>query len=258
MFQSAPPAWGAISVHMAAFNQRGCFNPRPPRGGRSAKTKGELYRREFQSAPPAWGAMTSVLFVRGQAQFQSAPPAWGAIAHWVYCLGRSRFQSAPPAWGAIKLIKQGEMKKDVSIRAPRVGGDTRAFRAINLAACFNPRPPRGGRSVIFFTLQAMFSFNPRPPRGGRLCHYSGLACSCPFQSAPPAWGAICHFFCLAYNCPFQSAPPAWGAIAWSKAVQTYALVSIRAPRVGGDRTSTSTTLGQRGFNPRPPRGGRWF
>ncbi len=56
------------------------------------------------------------------------------------------FQSAPPAWGAI--------------------GHGRFW--LIFSPSFNPRPPRGGRSVMV-----------------HIGKYKGK-----FQSAPPAWGAI--------------------------------------------------------------------
>ena len=55
-----------------------------------------------------------------------------------------------------------------------------------------------------------------------------------FQSAPPGWGAINPKACLKAMLLFQSAPPGWGAIMWEGKLIAAALVSIRAPRVGGD------------------------
>ena len=57
---------------------------------------------------------------------------------------------------------------DISIHAPREGGDNRSCPAARKREDFNPRPPRGGRPT--FPSSALFAkshFNPRPPRGGR-------------------------------------------------------------------------------------------
>ena len=51
------------------------------------------------------------------------------------------FQSAPPVKGA---IRQGVLRaelRDVSIRAPREGGDLISSSKDTLATRFNPRPP---------------------------------------------------------------------------------------------------------------------
>ncbi len=123
---------------------------------------------KFQSAPPAWGAIKCSRGFQVGSVFQSAPPAWGAI-HIVCLLDHLfTFQSAPPAWGAISNRSIPALIPDVSIRAPRVGGDQKGLSFLHSIRSFNPRPPRGGRSS-------------RPPRQVR---------PIKFQSAPPAWGAI--------------------------------------------------------------------
>ena len=62
------------------------------------------------------------------------------------------------------------------------------------------------------SIESTISFNPRPPRRGR-------------SSVIPAAIASSRF---------QSAPPAKGAMAFAAADMHHALVSIRAPREGGD------------------------
>ena len=81
---------------------------------------------------------------------------------------------------------------EVSIHAPRAGGDMSHLIKFRPLVCFNPRPPRGGRrlgcgnrldKLLFQSTppargatkdgkkrwNKKKSFNPRPPRGGRLC-----------------------------------------------------------------------------------------
>ena len=55
---------------------------------------------------------------------------------------------------------------------------------------------------------------------------------------------------------FQSTPPAWGATWADVYSDMLGVVSIHAPRVGGDTTHPGSGAGICGFNPRPPRGGR--
>ena len=84
-------------------------------------------------------------------------------------------------------------KNDISIHAPREGGDKYVIRRKVVNRNFNPRPPRGGRldasdvTAIIFDISihapreggddlhilldmTPTNFNPRPPRGGRLPH----------------------------------------------------------------------------------------
>ena len=122
-------------------------------------------------------------------------------------------------------------------------------------------------------------FNPRPPRGGRPRGCPGTWGSKEFQSTPPARGATVLRFtfygvCGNFNprpprggrqdCPariididkFQSTPPARGATLTGKSFTTEKLISIHAPREGGDVELRPHFAGHNYFNPRPPRGGR--
>ena len=65
------------------------------------------------------------------------------------------------------LIAAFQMVADISIHAPREGGDTPAlhihFQTIN----FNPRPPRGGRLAVSSTSsRRWWIFQSTPPARG--------------------------------------------------------------------------------------------
>ena len=123
------------------------------------------------------------------------------------------FQSTPPARGATAL----------------------SWWAATAPPNFNPRPPRGGRrrEVGLRADRARISihapreggdfpdpgngsgivnFNPRPPRGGRPTQCVVVYRQIKFQSTPPARGAT-----LSYSKPASSI-----------------IISIHAPREGGD------------------------
>ena len=55
---------------------------------------------------------------------------------------------------------------------------------------------------------------------------------------------------------FQSTPPARGATAIAGDDDVAAIISIHAPREGGDIVAAVTDVSAINFNPRPPRGGR--
>ena len=122
---------------------------------------------------------------------------------------------------------------------------------------FNPRPPRGGRhggildlvgdyaisihapreggdTAILPQQYSTYNFNPRPPRGGRLTG------SCPRN----------------FSVIFQSTPPARGATAVQVSHYGDGMISIHAPREGGDVDWRKIPDIPGDFNPRPPRGGR--
>ena len=73
-------------------------------------------------------------------------------------------------------------------------------------------PREGGDGFGAMLGDALVDFNPRPPRGGRLLRSRHTMLSRLFQSTPPARGAT-----------FQHA-----------AVSADAVISIHAPREGGD------------------------
>ena len=100
--------------------------------------------------------------------FQSTPPARGAThGDKAPQYHRTGFNPRPPRGGRLETVDALERFEQVSIHAPRAGGD----------------PP--SRSL----LPGRKRFNPRPPRGGRLSCADGQRQLILFQSTPPARGA---------------------------------------------------------------------
>ena len=211
------------------------FNPRPPRRGRPRSGRLEATSISFNPRPPRRGRPTNLQTETTDEMFQSAPPAKGAT--------RRKKAHARPG--------------DVSIRAPREGGDLKPEALTDGIPGFNPRPPRRGRpSWAIRSLQ-----------------------SNEFQSAPPAKGAtdfaavFCWPFTVSIRAPreggdhfrevlpgrwgcFNPRPPRRGRLADQRRVGEVGLVSIRAPREGGDLVKWLSTFSSNRFNPRPPRRGR--
>ena len=169
-----------------------------------------------------------------------------------------RFQSTPPVWGATSIIPHACNIYDVSIHAPRVGGDVIKSNVADPATQFQSTPPVWGATQPAQAITAILHrFNPRPPCGGRRLEPAEQGHLRPFQSTPPVWGATGRP--LAPSGPhetFQSTPPVWGATELPTLWTTNLTVSIHAPRVGGDATCSTALLPYSGFNPRPPCGGR--
>ena len=147
LFQSTPPARGAterpagaepytwISIHAPReggdFQREArCllgsdFNPRPPRGGRRRGFIGvQAYILISIHAPREGGDRNTTGSRKTFSGFQSTPPARGATGH-AGRAGRIRqkFQSTPPARGATDWTEEERYNPDISIHAPREGGD---------------------------------------------------------------------------------------------------------------------------------------
>ena len=185
-------------------------------------------------APRVGGDTRTELIAYVQDSFNPRPPRGGRRGTVCSTIGNGKFQSTPPAWGATPDQRHDVIPVSVSIHAPRVGGDVCATTRVRNVSCFNPRPPRGGRRARSASASALSSF----------------------QSTPPAWGAtLDHGLCNVMRL-FQSTPPAWGATVVIDLESDGPIVSIHAPRVGGDATMATGIPRRPSFNPRPPRGGR--
>ena len=57
--------------------------------------------------------------------FQSTPPARGATSPRTAARSSLRFQSTPPARGATFIRNDGAVNEEISIHAPREGGDSK-------------------------------------------------------------------------------------------------------------------------------------
>ena len=125
--------------------------------------------------------------------------------------------------------------ESVSIHAPRAEGDLVAIQARPEELEVSIHAPRAeGDPLAGISMASSTGFNPRPPRGGRL--------------AASPMRPLCELF--------QSTPPARRATQVAERLFKPYRVSIHAPRAEGDPPPRFGPLAFRGFNPRPPRGGR--
>ena len=129
-----------------------CFNPRPPRGGRRVEPVAGSGPDMFQSTPPARGATRLPVEPRRDVSvsihapraggdvrrrespdrahgFNPRPPRGGRRRARQTTARPTRFQSTPPARGATRALWLDAGLVDVSIHAPRAGGDTRRSSA---------------------------------------------------------------------------------------------------------------------------------
>ena len=146
--------------------------------------------------------------------FNPRPPRGGRRRLVNASLGQLLFQSTPPARGATGDVWcKYHWDREISIHAPREGGDDRCRRGLSPAGTISIHAPReGGDRFRRHVLQTVCDFNPRPPRGGRL------------QTAQ----------LITQPALFQSTPPARGATPVKIHITTCLSISIHAPREGGD------------------------
>ncbi len=123
-FQSAPPVRGAMSQNATRGRWPGCFNPRPPCGGRCLIAGVAPYDWYVSiRAPRAGGDRPCSRGRTAPAGFNPRPPCGGRCPVRPAHDRRLLFQSAPPVRGAMG-VQIGH------VLAPN---------------SFNPRPPCGGR-----------------------------------------------------------------------------------------------------------------
>ena len=142
------------------------------------------------------------------------------------------FNPRPPRGGRHEDPDGGDTDgEEISIHAPREGGDLMNVSADDMFVIFQSTPPARGATTTTRPLGATWKyFNPRPPRGGRRAFNSVLEGYLIFQSTPPARGAT------------------------SLVVDTsqYKEISIHAPREGGDQSLNGRFIVAKGFQSTPP------
>ena len=213
------------------------FNPRPPRGGRHHPHNNDRQK--------------DIISIH-------APREGGDIV--IHILSRSQIISIhAPREGGDQTAKDADAATDISIHAPREGGDPKISKPTANSGKFQSTPPARGATFVY-GCSAYFSghFNPRPPRGGRPGWITGTAsglgisihapreggdfcCFCSdfqidsFQSTPPARGATLIGCIIGQlSSYFNPRPPRGGRRDVTSKEEKEKLISIHAPREGGD------------------------
>ena len=170
---------------------------------------------------------------------------------------RAKFQSTPPVRGATLKPRRRACFQNISIHAPRAGGDAGGYQIIRRTQNISIHAPRaGGDAITRSTPDQTWTFQSTPPvrgatwRAVQLRKRRSISIHAPraggddgahgrvgakhhFNPRPPCGGRLIRACPLFLPDGFQSTPPVRGA-------------TLRAGRQGR----------QRYFNPRPPCGGR--
>ena len=206
--------------------------------------------KNFNPRPPRGGRLCWPTTSCVLPYFNPRPPRGGRRLVAIPYSAISRFQSTPPARGATNTIRQHSKGRRFQ-STPPARGATFALHHTTAVDSISIHAPREGGDLISQTLEPEIGhFNPRPPRGGRLDPLSTMRRDGLFQSTPPARGATFsrykfpHLLMISIHAPREGGDPS----RWC--------ISIHAPREGGDRCGVFAVVRISDFNPRPPRGGR--
>ena len=183
------PREGATQSWLAEAGRTGYFNPRPPRRGRllqyypntTTHTISIHAPREGGDKPSVQKSTHIPISIHAPREggdrqqerptarhwnFNPRPPRRGRRL-WSYYPAKGRkFQSTPPAKGATIPHRRISQRREISIHAPREGGDFSSLSAHARLMYFNPRPPRRGRLLKIFQALKDSRFQSTPPAKG--------------------------------------------------------------------------------------------
>ena len=144
-FQSTPPARGATTPARRDRSALHHFNPRPPRGGRLGRGAGGADEFDFNPRPPRGGRRRNSQQCDCKCSYFNPRPPRGGRRR----AGRSRiaplnFNPRPPRGG--RLAQEGfeQVYSDISIHAPREGGDRHARQIPRVLEQISIHAPREG------------------------------------------------------------------------------------------------------------------
>ena len=161
----------------------------PPEEGDAAGHRRHDSHSVSIHAPPEEGDARHPSRSTGRVVSIHAPPEEGDIVV-VILHGANWFQSTPPRRRAtLATCYLGQGEACFNPRPPGGGRRSRAFYRTCLF-CFNPRPPGGGRHLSAVNHHQPTGFNPRPPGGGRRRAADGASISICFNPRPPGGGRL--------------------------------------------------------------------
>ena len=147
----------------------------------------------------------------------------------------------------------------ISIHAPREGGDPEQSQLLREQKKFQSTPPARGATYDYINVKTLDGdFNPRPPRGGRRCTVLHINTTSTISiHAPREGGDTLYLESQGRIILFQSTPPARGATRSNARLSELRKQFQSTPPARG-ATSIWPCSSKWGpyFNPRPPRGGR--
>ena len=166
------------------------FNPRPPCGGRQLNSIVALPYRLFQSTPPVRGATTTPYEDDGLLIFQSTPPVRGATSFEELGVTLTDISIHAPRAGGDNISGGLRLGRIISIHAPRAGGDAARKCTPTGRMGFQSTPPVRGATELFRRGPRNKGISIHAPRAGSDNGSLTLKiCNNIFQSTLPVRGA---------------------------------------------------------------------
>ena len=189
------------------------FNPRPPCGGRPVRRVSLRWKKISIHAPRAGGDnLLHRICPRPQISIH-APRAGGDTCLVSSALIQKEFQSTPPVRGATRFAVVRPCFGIIFQSTPPVRGATAKALLPGRTGPISIHAPRAGGDTRWpLSRASMGNFNPRPPCGGRRV-----------RARNRIWRRN-----------FNPRPPCGGRHLWHVLDEVAAVISIHAPRAGGD------------------------
>ena len=149
-----------------------------------------------------------------------------------------------PREGGDGVTTSTAMVQEISIHAPREGGDCIMSKSGHSGFISIHAPREGGDDRCCWREIRPTNFNPRPPRGGRLLKKKLSRQKTKFQSTPPARGATTYQWQQVVQILISIHAPREGGDGNMSDKLENIRISIHAPREGGDGVTTSTAMVQ--------------
>ena len=167
--------------------------------------------------------------------FNPRPPCGGRLAYEPEIAElMEHFNPRPPCGGRLAGLAGSHKDREISIHAPRAGGDMRRWKMPPRPEHFDPRPPCGGRHGMLEKSADLYGISIHAPRAGGDDKDGSYRLTVLISiHAPRAGGDL--------SCGFD---------------EQEAQISIHAPRAGSDSENKSDNIYVMDFNPRSPCGER--
>ena len=207
-------------------------------------------------APREGGDLTRSEIKTRSEDFNPRPPRGGRRPKMPIAPPRSNFNPRPPRGGRPSGTAHLTEVRDISIHAPREGGDL-GFPTMRVGnRTFQSTPPARGATAPCRQETLLSSFQSTPPARGATYIKATVEIPFPISIHAPCEGGDCER-CGAdiVSVRFQSTPPARGATSDGLFVLFSFLISIHAPREGGDQGHRISSTASRCISIHAPREG---
>ena len=253
LFQSTPPVWGATQEAVQARILYNISIHAPRVGGDSSASSTFSAIPHFNPRPPCGGRLICSRSWARRPSFQSTPPVWGATYGIPIGWEIGDISIHAPRVGGDPQQPTQPPHGDISIHAPRVGGDRLEAAPLRAELIFQSTPPVWGATASMSARCAQMGISIHAPRVGGDTLYSRTRTRIEISiHAPRVGGDELNQKTQIFPLRFQSTPPVWGATAICDALSRVIDISIHAPRVGGDADGTEAYADALVFQSTPP------